>query len=258
MRLAILHRTTIDFPAGTERVALRLRLYPPAFAGQAVTAWRVGVNGSEVPKLIDDAFGNGIGLWHAPGPLDAVEVVAEGTVETEDRAGVVRELRARPPEGVFLRETALTATSEAARALAGQIGETAPLPRLHALAKAVEAAVAPGAAEGAAAPAGRASDLAHLLIAAARVLEVPARFVTGYLLGVGAAATAGPHAWAEAFVPGLGWVGFDAMNGLCPTDRYVRLACGFDARDTQPVVASASAPPEGAPATEVRVEGADQ
>ena len=43
------------------------------------------------------------------------------------------------------------------------------------------------------------------------------------------------HAWAEALVEGLGWVGFDPANRMCPTDRYVRLACGLDAASAAPI-----------------------
>jgi len=43
------------------------------------------------------------------------------------------------------------------------------------------------------------------------------------------------HAWAEAHVDGLGWVGFDAANNVCPNDRYVRLATGLDYRDAAPI-----------------------
>ena len=43
------------------------------------------------------------------------------------------------------------------------------------------------------------------------------------------------HAWAEAYVDKLGWVGFDAANRLSPTDRYVRLGCRLDAADAAPI-----------------------
>ncbi|KUY56797.1 transglutaminase family protein [Burkholderia sp. RF2-non_BP3] len=43
------------------------------------------------------------------------------------------------------------------------------------------------------------------------------------------------HAWAEAYVEGLGWVGFDPFMNRCPDERYVRIAVGLDARDAQPV-----------------------
>ena len=43
------------------------------------------------------------------------------------------------------------------------------------------------------------------------------------------------HAWAEAFVPGLGWVAFDAANGICATDAHVRVAVGLDYLGAAPV-----------------------
>ena len=46
---------------------------------------------------------------------------------------------------------------------------------------------------------------------------------------------AASHAWAEAHVDGLGWVGFDVVNGISPDERYVRVAIGRDYRDAMPV-----------------------
>ena len=46
--------------------------------------------------------------------------------------------------------------------------------------------------------------------------------------GDGVIAQDAGHAWAEAFVPELGWVGFDPANGICPTDAHVRVAVGLD------------------------------
>ena len=43
------------------------------------------------------------------------------------------------------------------------------------------------------------------------------------------------HAWAEAFVPDLGWVGFDPANGISPTERYIRTGIGLDYGDAAPV-----------------------
>jgi transglutaminase-like putative cysteine protease len=78
-------------------------------------------------------------------------------------------------------------------------------------------------------------DHAHVFIAAARHLGFPARYVSGYLLLDGQAAQVASHAWSEAHVEGLGWVGFDAANGISPDTRYVRLATGRDYRDAMPV-----------------------
>ena len=78
-------------------------------------------------------------------------------------------------------------------------------------------------------------DHAHVMIGMARGLGVPARYVTGYLVtGVGASSVAA-HAWAELLIADLGWVGFDAANGQCPTELYVRVAAGLDAAAVAPV-----------------------
>ena len=77
-------------------------------------------------------------------------------------------------------------------------------------------------------------DHAHALIAAALSVDIPARYVTGYLHAEGDIAEAS-HAWAEIFVTDLGWVGFDASNGVCPNEHYVRIGSGFDAVDAAPI-----------------------
>lgn len=70
--------------------------------------------------------------------------------------------------------------------------------------------------------------LAHAFIAAARTLGTPARYASGYRHDEAADGVPGEHGWAEAFVPAIGWIGFDPSADLCPTDRYVRLAVGLD------------------------------
>jgi transglutaminase-like putative cysteine protease len=91
------------------------------------------------------------------------------------------------------------------------------------------------AAEAYAAKRGVCQDHAHIMVTVARHLGLPARYVTGYLVtGVGASSSAA-HAWAELLIPELGWVGFDAANGQCPTEHYVRGASGLDAASVAPV-----------------------
>ena len=78
-------------------------------------------------------------------------------------------------------------------------------------------------------------DHAHILIAAARSAGVPARYVSGYLMMDDRVDQDATHAWTEAYVEGLGWVGFDISNGISPDQRYVRVATGRDYRDAAPV-----------------------
>ena len=89
-------------------------------------------------------------------------------------------------------------------------------------------------------------------------MRVPARYVSGYLLMEGTTEQAATHAWAEAHVPALGWVGFDPANGVSPTDNYVRVAAGLDAPGTAPVRGCRRGGSTEEMTVEVRVEMAQQ
>ena len=92
------------------------------------------------------------------------------------------------------------------------------------------------AAEAFAAGSGVCQDHAHIFIAAARQLGIPARYVTGYLHMSGRGAARRPTTpGRRPMCADLGWVGFDPANHICPTERYVRLACGFDAASAAPI-----------------------
>jgi hypothetical protein len=76
------------------------------------------------------------------------------------------------------------------------------------------------------------TELTHAFLGAARALDIPARYVTGYLLDEGKASF---HAWAEAWDEGLGWIGFDPSLDVCPNVDHVRVASGLDAMGTMPI-----------------------
>ncbi len=243
MRLSIRHTTTYAYDPPVERVALRLKLYPSQFEGQQANDWSISVNGARVPALLTGAFGDRESIWCATSPQEQVEVIAEGVVDTVDASGFVKGLREAARPGVFLRETPLTRPDDAIRALAGGAKGDSALNRMHALCGAVRDAMdyRPGATDPATpasvalkARAGVCQDHAHVFVSAARAMGTPARYVVGYLLALDTNLTE-THAWAEAYVDGFGWIGFDPANRLCPTDRYVRLCSGLDAADAAPI-----------------------
>jgi len=84
--------------------------------------------------------------------------------------------------------------------------------------------------------AGVCQDFAHLFIATARALGVPARYVSGYIYVAGESGiTEGAsHAWAEAWVRGRGWLGYDATHPIRAGANHVRVAIGRDYRDAAP------------------------
>ena len=78
-------------------------------------------------------------------------------------------------------------------------------------------------------------DHSHIFIACARAMQLPARYVSGYLMLNDTTTQEAMHAWAEVHVDGLGWVGFDVSNGVSPDTRYVRVATGLDYSDAAPI-----------------------
>ena len=91
------------------------------------------------------------------------------------------------------------------------------------------------AEEALAAGQGVCQDHAHVFISAGRLVDIPMRYVGGYLKMDGLIEQEAGHGWAEAFVTGLGWVGFDVSNAISPDERYVRVATGCDYSEAAPV-----------------------
>jgi transglutaminase-like putative cysteine protease len=81
-------------------------------------------------------------------------------------------------------------------------------------------------------------DYAHIMIALARELGIPCRYVSGYLYhrrdDRSSGAADATHAWVEALLPGLGWVGFDPTNNTPVAERHIRVAVGRDYADVPP------------------------
>ena len=246
MRLRIAHEIVARWDPPCTGAIRKLRMTPRTYESQYVGTWRIDVDQDCRLDRTQDAYGNVVHNFSLGGPLASLSILATGEVEVDDTAGVLHaSVRERLPPGLYLRPTALAEPDEAIRALAGKIGGNAadPLDTCHRLKSLLhefvdhrdaEAGACVGtdcrtAAAVLASASGDAVDVAHLFVATARVLGVPARVVTGYLFrGDRRDAGAADHAWAEAHVAGLGWVGFDAPNDRCPTDAYVRISASLD------------------------------
>jgi transglutaminase-like putative cysteine protease len=247
MRLRIAHSTVYRYdPPATGAIQV-LRLTPRNHDGQYVVRWRIDVFPDSRLATHEDAFGNVTHVFTADGPLDELRVEVDGEVETQNADGVVRGTVERFPPSLFLRDTALTqadaAICEFAQTIRAQ-GDGRVLGELHALLDRLHAECAheadPQLAAANAAKAferkrGTAADLTHVFIGAAHNLGIPARFVGGYFRQAKGAVEQSGHAWAEAYVPDLGWVAFDPANGFCPMDAHVRVAVGLDALGAAPL-----------------------
>jgi transglutaminase-like putative cysteine protease len=81
-------------------------------------------------------------------------------------------------------------------------------------------------------------DFAHTMIALVRHVGIPCRYVSGYLHHRAKdhvrSTESATHAWVDAFLPHLGWVGFDPTNDLLTNESHIRTALGRDYADVPP------------------------
>jgi transglutaminase-like putative cysteine protease len=246
MRLRIAHEIVTRFDPPCSGAIRTLRMNPRTYDGQYVGTWRLDVDQDCRLDRVFDAYGNVVQTFSVSGPLSALSILATGEVEVDNTDGVLpATARERIPTGVFRRSTPLTEPDDLIVALAARVRAAGgsmldSCESLTAiLAREVEhrpadpaAAIGPDARKAGvvlASGRGDGADVAHVFVAVARLLGAPARVVTGYLWrGDPRDSGEACHAWAEVFLNGSGWVGFDAPNGRCPTDAYVRVAAGLD------------------------------
>src|SRR5216110_3109935 len=218
MRIRISHETRYSYDAPTSGVIQTLRLTPRNHDGHYVVHWRIDVTEDCRLDVHEDAFGNITHTFTAEGPFAELGVQVEGEVDVQDTAGFARETRGQADDTLSLLHALLS------RIHNEMTYDTDPT---H---------TATTAGEAFALKRGVCQDLTHIFIAAARHLDIPARYVGGYFHRAdGVTEQEAGHAWAEAFVPHIGWVGFDPANCICPTDAHVRVAVGLDYLGAAPV-----------------------
>lgn len=245
MRLAIEHTTHYTFSAPVTRGLQRLRLMPKSSSGQGVLSWTMEFEGARLQAEYDDQNNNHVTLISFDPGVREVTIRCEGVVDTNDESGIIGRHSGFLPMWHFLEQTDLTKAGPRTKALlAGLAHDSNPLTLLHDLSSLIHDKVeyASGHTDAAstaesvlAAGHGVCQDHAHVFIGAARALGVPARYVSGYLMMDDRVDQEASHAWAEAHVEGLGWVGFDISNRISPDARYVRVATGRDYRAAAPV-----------------------
>jgi transglutaminase-like putative cysteine protease len=247
MRLRISHSTTYRYEPPATGVIQIIRMTPGSHDGQYVAEWQIGVSTDSRLEPHEDAFGN---ITHviSHDALADLTISAEGLIETHDTGGILRGTDERFPPSLFLRSTALTAVNPVMAAVARELSAEAEgdmLGFLHALMTQISEHMTfdedptnsgTSAAEAFTLKRGVCQDYAHIFIACARSGGVPSRFVAGHFLrSDGLSQQEAGHAWAEAFVPDLGWIGFDPANCICSTDAHVRVAIGLDYLGAAPV-----------------------
>src|SRR3954464_4211071 len=247
MRLRIAHRTSYRYEPPATGVIQILRMTPGNHDGQYVAEWQIDVSTDSRLHVHEDAFGN---VTHviSHGALADLTITAEGLIETHDTGGILRGTDERFPPSLFLRSTDLTVVNPVMANFARDLrseSESDTLGFLHALMTQINEHMTfdedptntgTSAVEAFTLKRGVCQDYAHIFTACARSGGIPARFVAGHFWRAdGKVHQPAGHAWAEAFVPDLGWVGFDPANRICTTDAHARVAIGLDYLGAAPV-----------------------
>jgi transglutaminase-like putative cysteine protease len=244
MVLSIRHTTRYTYTTPLSYSLQRLRLWPSQGDSQKIVDWNIEIEGAKRELSYRDHFGNETWLLSSDDASEAITVTATGTMDTKDTSGIAKFTAPPAPLWLFERDTELTAITPS-------LAEFRPAPEaneilswLHDLMAALHekmdylpdtTVTTTTASEALAAGQGVCQDYSHIFCAIARAHDIPARYVSGYLLLDDRIEQDATHAWAEAHVAGIGWIGFDAVNNVCPDQRYVRLACGLDYRDAAPI-----------------------
>lgn len=245
MLLKIKHVSQYVYEVPVSYALQRIKMTPQDTHTQKVHDWQIDCHGAAREVVYRDGFGNVTELVRHERNAHDVTITVGGTVETFDTAGIAGDISGLTPLWTWLRTTQLTTAGPLVTALAKEFDTDTPrLELLHSLLAQVhqrisftigstdattDAETALGAGHGVC------QDHSHVFIAVARLLGIPARYVSGYLLIDGETHQAASHAWADAYVDRIGWVGFDAANGVSPDEHYVRIATGLDYGSAAPL-----------------------
>lgn len=245
MRLQIKHTTRYHYAIAPSFGLLQVRVTPHSSAMQTVHAWETELEGARQQARFTDQHGNLVDLIEIISDTQTIDLTVSGEVETLNSDGIFGQDEHAMQLWLYQRQTELTKPNRDIDKLAKLVDPSSSdaISDLHALSQTIreqveyqpgETGVATTAVDALKAGKGVCQDHSHIFLSAARKSGFPARYVSGYLLMDDQTAQDASHAWAEVYLNGLGWVGFDISNGISPDERYVRIAQGSDYADAAP------------------------
>ena len=225
---------------------MKLRMTPWSGNGQELRRRELRLEGCSVSSSFRDVFGNPVELVEVECGRSSIVLEAQSEVETLDMAGVCPGGQHHSPASAFRATTPKTEPGETIGRIADRFaGDDLRDPEtMHRLSEHVRDSIAyrigstnteTTAEEAAGQGEGVCQDHAHAFVSTARLLGLPARYVSGYLRMHDRTEQEATHAWTEVFIENLGWTGFDVSNGISPTETHVRIAVGRDYSDAAPI-----------------------
>lgn len=243
-KLYVTHKTKYSFEAGPLSGLQQIKKTPYSDSCQMVLDWSLSLKGAKEELSFIDSFNNNVHLIRIEPRTECLVIECAGHVEVEDKFGIRGYEISTIPLWVWTEDTNITKPGSNIRKLVKGLSLKNNISDFHKLMELInrslgfeknttdvkttaEAALKSGY--------GVCQDFTNIFIACCRLHGLPARYVSGFLLLENNQVQEAMHAWAEVFVEGLGWVGFDTANNVSPDDRYIRVALGRDYADAAPI-----------------------
>jgi transglutaminase-like putative cysteine protease len=238
MQLTIKHTTQYEYAEPLLYSIQQLKLTPQDGFGQKVKSWSIQMNGQ--PHQHIDTYGNVVHTLVVDKNLSEINVTAKGEVETGLGSSEIPE---KLPLTIYLRNTHLTQSDTGIADFASSLGNIHSIDGIQKLSEKIvervpytkgSTSVFTTASQAFETGHGVCQDHAHIFIACCRSLNIPSRYVSGYLFTEHGDLLES-HAWAESWLNDIGWVSVDVSNQCLVNGKHVRLAMGLDYRDACPV-----------------------
>jgi transglutaminase-like putative cysteine protease len=265
MFYAIRHFTRYRYSRSVWQSMMEVRMHPRSEGKQRCFVFQLSVNPRAHIFGYTDSYGNLVHHFDLPSRHSQLTIISDALVNIEAQPSIpevmdyqgwqeLEELVEKKDYWDMLMPSHFARSSPELEQLAGEIGATerkrrSPLAFLQDIASGVHrsfcyvkksTAVNSPIEDALRSRKGVCQDFAHIMIALVRNARIPCRYVSGYLYhsteNGHPAADGATHAWVEALLPGLGWVGFDPTINRLASEQHIRTAIGRDYADVPPTM----------------------
>ena len=265
MFYAIRHFTRYRYSRSVWQSMMEVRMHPRSEGNQRCFVFQLSVNPRARIFGYTDSYGNLVHHFDLPSRHSQLTIISDALVNIEAQPSIpevmeyrgwqeLEELVEKKDYWDMLMPSHFAGSSPELEQLASEIGATerkrrSPLPFLRDIASGVHRsfsyvkkspAVNSPIEDALRSRRGVCQDFAHIMIALERNARIPCRYVSGYLYHsteiAHPAADGATHAWVEALLPGLGWVGFDPTINRLASEQHIRTATGRDYADVPPTM----------------------
>ena len=265
MFYAIRHFTRYRYSRSVWQSMMEVRMHPRSEGNQRCFVFQLSVNPRARIFGYTDSYGNLVHHFDLPSRHGQLTIIADALVDIDAQPSIpdvmeyegwqqLEELVEKKDYWDMLMPSHFARSSPELEQLAGEIGATerkgrSPLAFLRDIASGVHRSfsyvkrsttVNSPIEDALRSRQGVCQDFAHIMTALVRNARIPCRYVSGYLYrnseNAHPSADGATHAWVEALLPGIGWVGFDPTTNRLASENHIRTAIGRDYADVPPTM----------------------